>query len=259
MSQKSTDEKSLAKSQNDQTPARHQWHGPFSLFRHLNEEMDRMFSGRFMPQLEVTQGEGNLMIQADMRGMDRKDIHIEVVQGGLMLSGERRNSSEEKRDHFYRSERSHGSFQRFIPPPDSADVENVKASFKNGVLEVTIPNQPKTTGRKVEISDGHSEPVSSNEPGRFQKSPIPDGALFDQPAYIEPPWRARAIDENQTLGRATPLVPNSCSDASLSRTGCLRLASIPRCGTKENQTISTAGFRSSPTPVRTLRFPEQGV
>ncbi|MBX3167729.1 MAG: Hsp20/alpha crystallin family protein [Candidatus Eremiobacteraeota bacterium] len=153
MSQKPTPEQALA---------RPQWQGPFSLFRHLSDEMDRMFSGRFMPQLEVTQRDGNLMIQADMPGMERKDIHMEVVPGGLMLSGERRNNFEEKQEHFFRSERSYGSFQRFIPLPESADLDNLKASFKNGVLEVTVPNQPKPSGRKVEISDGHSKPLSSN-------------------------------------------------------------------------------------------------
>jgi HSP20 family protein len=128
---------------------------PFSLMRRLSDEMDRAFltsfglptwgrgefaeQGGWMPPVEVRERDNNLVVAAELPGINKDDVKVEVTPEGLVIQGERRREHEEKRHGWYRSERSYGQFYRVVPLPEGIDAEKAKAQFKDGVLQVEIP------------------------------------------------------------------------------------------------------------------------
>jgi HSP20 family protein len=122
---------------------------PFAMARRMFDEMDRSIgrisenrgelSDGWMPSVEVVGQDGNMVVRADLPGIKKEDLKVEVTEGDLVIQGERRQEQEENRRGFYRSERSYGSFCRMIPLPEGANTEQAKAQFNNGVLEVSIP------------------------------------------------------------------------------------------------------------------------
>jgi HSP20 family protein len=144
---------------------------PFELMRRFAEQMDRAFedfglsatssrnlgsfaseAGRWSPAIEVFQRGDNLVVRADLPGLKKEDVKVEMTDDGLILRGERKQESEEEREGFYRSERSYGRFYRLIPLPDDIDPDNVRADFNNGVLEINVPvTQSKKRRREVPI------------------------------------------------------------------------------------------------------------
>jgi len=142
---------------------------PFgSLFHRWNDEMDRFFedvglgrnwmtrgqtTGQWSPQIEVRQRGNELLIRADLPGMKKEDVNVEIRDDAVILQGERKEEHEEEREGWYRSERSYGSFYRAIPLPEGTIADSAKGSFKNGVLEITLQAPPKEVnqGRKVNI------------------------------------------------------------------------------------------------------------
>lgn len=96
-----------------------------------------------------------LVTKVDLPGMKREDVKVEVADGRLTISGERKAEAEEKTEDFYRRERQYDSFYRSVPLPDGAKLEDVKATFADGVLEVSVllPAMAEAKVRKVEIQD----------------------------------------------------------------------------------------------------------
>ena len=151
---------------------------PFQMMRRFTRDMERMFENfpgfslpnlfntdfppfrmelenvAWIPQIEVLQKNEQFMVRADLPGLKKDDVKVEVTDNLLTISGERKEEKEEKREGFFRSERSYGSFFRQIPLPEGAKTENAAATFHNGVLEITIP-APKvaTPTRKLEIKE----------------------------------------------------------------------------------------------------------
>ena len=111
----------------------------------------REFSGVWSPQIEILQKPNALLLQADLPGLKPDDVDVNVEDGMLTISGERKQEQKDEGEGFWRSERSYGAFYRAIPLPDGADEEKIAASFKNGVLEVNIPLTGKVGGRKIKI------------------------------------------------------------------------------------------------------------
>jgi len=108
----------------------------------------------WMPQVELLQNNGELMVKADLPGLTKNDVKVELTDEMLTISGERKEEKEEKREGFYRSERSYGRFYRQIPLPEGVKTDKAAATFRNGVLEVTMPApkmEPHT--RKLEIKE----------------------------------------------------------------------------------------------------------
>ena len=162
---------------------------PFAFMRRFSEEMDRLFedfgfgrglaapafggdlwsgafgdSGRgvWSPQVEVFEREDRLVVRADLPGLTKDDVKVEVADGALSISGERRQEHEEKREGFYRSERSYGSFYRRIPLPEGASADDATATFNNGVLEITLQApQRQSRSRRLEITEGGSNQEQS--------------------------------------------------------------------------------------------------
>lgn len=113
-------------------------------------------SSLWYPQIEVSQRGGNLVVCADLPGIRKEDVHLEIHDDYLVLEGERRQESEQNQGGVYRSERSYGRFYRTIPLPDGVNPEQVRANFKDGVLEVKVPmpTAEQRQGRRIEIQEG---------------------------------------------------------------------------------------------------------
>ena len=151
---------------------------PFSLMRRFSEEMERLFGdfsfgggvtsgfGRefrrladmegsmWLPQVEAFERDGKLTVRADLPGLTRDDINVDITDDTIKIHGERRHEKEEDEEGFYRSERSYGSFYREIPLPSGVNPDEANASFHNGVLEITMPAPARQSGsRRIEIGE----------------------------------------------------------------------------------------------------------
>src|SRR5688572_12166327 len=135
---------------------------PFGFMRRFATDMERLFEefegfrfpsvfGReffpfttefehvgWVPEIEVLRKNGDFIVRADLPGLTRDDVKVELTEGLLTISGERKEEKEEKREGYYRSERSYGSFFRQIPLPEGAKTDTAKAEFTGGVLEITM-------------------------------------------------------------------------------------------------------------------------
>ena len=150
---------------------------PFALFRQMmTSELDRVFEHPFgtrfrwpsfrayarpegegwAPQIDVFERDNRLVTKVDLPGLKKEDVKVEVTDGHLSISGERRSETKEEKDNVYRCERSYGSFYRAVPLPEGAKLEDVKATFADGVLEVSVPLPAKAEAkpRAVKIDDG---------------------------------------------------------------------------------------------------------
>jgi HSP20 family protein len=99
----------------------------------------------------VQQRRGELVVRADMPGLQPEDINVTVDHGVLTISGERREEHRDERDGFVRSEVTYGTFFRTIPLPEGADENRLSATFRNGVLEIRIPVSDREQGRRVRV------------------------------------------------------------------------------------------------------------
>ncbi len=103
------------------------------------------------PSIESRVDNGNLIVKADLPGIDPKEVSISVLGNQLTIEGERkREEKKEEKDYFYQ-EVSYGKFSRTIPLPEGAEADKVKANYKNGVLEITIPAPKQLASKKVQI------------------------------------------------------------------------------------------------------------
>ncbi len=146
---------------------------PFALLRQMTSELEHAFedwpshrwpsigllatpeSVGWSPRIDVFERDNRLVTRVDLPGMKREDVSVEVTDGRLALSGERTREKEEKKDNFYRSEREYGSFYRTVPLPEGIKLADVKATFSDGVLEVSVPlpAKPEANVRKVQIEE----------------------------------------------------------------------------------------------------------
>lgn len=184
------------KSSQSQTPMRRGWfapslwrENPFALMQRLSTDMNHMFdafnSGGFLgsrfgrgseggwsPEIEMYERDNQLIVCADLPGMKKDDIHVEITDEALVIYGERQHEFADTQDGYQRSERSYGSFYRVIPLPDDIDPEQMRASFQDGVLKITVPlpAQQRRQGRRIDIQESDSSqsrqtPSSANKPG----------------------------------------------------------------------------------------------
>ena len=154
--------------------------GPFRMLERFADEMDRVFDdfgfGRgwlaprlgydwlraplrhaegWLPDIEMLHRNNELVIRADLPGLAKDDIKVEITENAVTIQGERRREHEEEKAGVYRSERSYGSFCRVVALPEGAITNQAKANFKDGVLEIAMPAPPDTVtrGRKIEITE----------------------------------------------------------------------------------------------------------
>jgi HSP20 family protein len=105
------------------------------------------------PAIDVFELDTELVLRADLPGMRKEDVVLEINDNMLVLKGEKKEEKEEKKAEYRLIERSWGAFERTFSLPSSVDVTKIHADFRNGVLEVHLPKTAKSTGRKVEIAE----------------------------------------------------------------------------------------------------------
>ena len=112
----------------------------------------REHEGSWAPPLEILERDQNLVVRADLPGMRREDIEVDLTDDVLTISGERKKEQTESREGFFRSERTYGRFARTLALPEGVSAEGVAATFKDGVLEIVVPMPRRTENRRrVEI------------------------------------------------------------------------------------------------------------
>jgi HSP20 family protein len=142
------------------------------IFTAMRGEMDRMFA-RFehgwprwpalfhrdgaitVPELDVHENTNAIVVEAELPGVDEKDMSVTLANGMLTIKGEKKHEKEEKGENYYLAERSFGSFERSIRLPDTIDDTKVEAKFEKGVLKVTAAKKPEAVKaeRKIEIKN----------------------------------------------------------------------------------------------------------
>jgi HSP20 family protein len=111
-------------------------------------------SRRWLPAMDLVETEDQLVLKADLPGLGHDDVNIEVKDGVLTVSGERRAEHEENSEGFYRVERAFGQFSRSMTLPDGIDADKIAADFHDGVLEVRIPKPEQRKPHRVQIGTG---------------------------------------------------------------------------------------------------------
>lgn len=153
--------------------------GQMQPFQQLQTEMDRLFNtffrgfapplaglgtlpslrfpgmaeGLLKPTVDISATDTEYTISVEVPGVEDKDVKIEVAKNNLIISGEKTQEKEEKDKNFYRMERCYGSFRRVLSLPEDADQDKIKAKFKKGVLNLTIPRKalPASATKKIKI------------------------------------------------------------------------------------------------------------
>jgi HSP20 family protein len=147
---------------------------PMDLFEDFQQEMARFWGqigpifprpsfrpfGRvpdgtsWAPRVDAYDKNGRLVIKAELPGVKKEDVSVSFEDGDLIITGERKSESEVKEENYYRMERAFGSFHRRLPIPFDVKSEDVKASFVDGVLEVSVPRpkETKPTPQKIAVS-----------------------------------------------------------------------------------------------------------
>ena len=126
---------------------------PGALIRRMFRDLDPWSEARFpfaglgktvtdvpwMPALEMTERDHHLMIKLDLPGLQKENIDVSLSDEGLVIAGEPTHEAESKTNDWFTTERTYGGFYRTVPLPDGVNFKEVKATFKNGVLEITVP------------------------------------------------------------------------------------------------------------------------
>lgn len=141
----------------------------FNPVREMNDvhrEMDRFFNTPFFrvgpfsdegraemwyPSVDMFEKEEALVIKAELPGLDKNDIDVNIEDGKLTLSGERKSESEVEEDKFYRRERTYGKFVRTFTLPADIDPDKIAAEFKDGVLKIEIPKPEEKKPRQITV------------------------------------------------------------------------------------------------------------
>lgn len=146
---------------------------PYRTWQRIADDFDRMISGfglssrwpvgptwraaetgLWAPDIDVYQKDDQLVIKADLPGLRKDEVSVEISDDAVTIQGERKTERQEEREGYFRSERSYGNFCRVVPLPEGALTDQAKANFHDGVLEVTLPAPPQATkGRKLEIAE----------------------------------------------------------------------------------------------------------
>jgi HSP20 family protein len=125
----------------------------FNRFFDIDFPISREFfkEGQWMPRVDVSEGEKEITVQAEIPGCDAKDINVSLDGRTLTIKGEKKQEKEEKEKNFHRVERSYGSFTRKMNLPAEVDQEDINASYKKGVLKLVFKKTKETEGKKIEI------------------------------------------------------------------------------------------------------------
>ena len=104
------------------------------------------------PAVDVLKKDGNLVLRAEIPGVEQKDIEVQLDGNVLTLKGERKLEHQEDRNNYYRMERYSGTFARSFTLPETVDRDKIKADYKDGILTVTIPQRPELKPREIPVA-----------------------------------------------------------------------------------------------------------
>ncbi|MGY3617088.1 Hsp20/alpha crystallin family protein [Bradyrhizobium sp. USDA 10063] len=126
------------------------WGRPLRSLARFERYLPKTFAAS--PAVDVTESDKAYEITAELPGLDEKNIEVNVVNGGITIKGEKREETEEKKD-YYVSERRYGAFERYFALPEGVDAGKIEATFKNGVLKVTLPKtaEAQKPAKKIEV------------------------------------------------------------------------------------------------------------
>ena len=139
----------------------------FEPFRDLQDRMNRLFhesyrsqtseddwalGGTWAPAVDIYEQDNNIVLKAELPGVDPKDVDIRLENNTLTLSGERKFDNEVKKESYHRVERAYGAFTRSFTLPTVVDQGSIKAEFKDGVLRVTLPKREEAKPKQIQIS-----------------------------------------------------------------------------------------------------------
>ncbi len=103
------------------------------------------------PAINMSENEKEIKVEAELPGMEPKDVELTIQDNNLIIKGEKKFKEEESKDNFHRIECSYGSFYRAIPLPTEVDESKISAKFKNGILKIKLPKKEGAKGRKIPI------------------------------------------------------------------------------------------------------------
>jgi HSP20 family protein len=140
-------------------------HPFYSLQRQMNSLFDDFFSGfdvaprglvaggfgSFSPSIDVKESDKDFIIRAELPGVEEKDIDVMVTNDAVTIKGEKKEEKEDKGKNYYYMERSYGSFNRVIPLATQTEANKAEASFKNGVLNITIPKSAQANAKATKV------------------------------------------------------------------------------------------------------------
>ena len=137
---------------------------PFRDFERMRSEMDRLWNsffergtlrgeegGEWLPSLDVAETKNEIVVKAEVPGLDLKDIDISLSEGLLTIKGEKKQEREEKEENYHLVERSYGTFTRSIRIPNEVQSDKINASYKNGVLKIVLPKSEEAKKKEVKI------------------------------------------------------------------------------------------------------------
>jgi HSP20 family protein len=140
---------------------------PMRQFSSLQDEMNRLFNQFFQggtgeeagwgvrtwaPPVDIYETDDALILKAELPGVSKDDVSIEIHQNTLILRGERKHEAEVKEDHYHRVERAYGTFQRSFVLPTQVDQEHVQATYHNGILELRLPKSEAAKPKRIAIA-----------------------------------------------------------------------------------------------------------
>jgi HSP20 family protein len=135
----------------------------------FSRDVDRLFNAffgtqtearRWVPPMDLVEADDHFVLKADLPGVSEGDVSIEVQDGTLTITGERKAEHESRERGWYRIERSTGSFSRSLTLPEGVDPDGIDAEFDRGVLTVRIPKPAERKPRRVEIKPANGEPAA---------------------------------------------------------------------------------------------------
>ena len=158
---------------------------PFRDLRSLQEEVNRLFStnltrgfgeegigrGAWNPSVDIYENKDQIVLEAELPGMNRDDFELTVENNVITLRGERQFEKKDETDNYHRVERSYGSFTRSFTLPQTVSTEGATADYQNGVLRVTLPKRQETKARRIEI--GGDEPTPRSKTIEAKAEPTP--------------------------------------------------------------------------------------
>jgi HSP20 family protein len=137
---------------------------PFRDFESMRRDMDRLWNsffergslrgedgGEWLPSLDVAETKNEIVVKAEVPGLESKDIDISLSDGLLTIKGEKKQEREEKEENYHLVERSYGSFTRSIRLPNEVQSDKINASYKNGVLKIVLPKSEEAKKKEIKI------------------------------------------------------------------------------------------------------------